>query len=356
MGWTYNTAEPAPTLGPTITGLAIAMTILSLVAVGLRVYVRFKLIKAADDYIILATWVVAAGFAVVTIIQTKWGLGLENIGDLPEENVFNFGLIQYVGAPFYILSILGFKLVLLFSYLRFLPKGAYRMLCIAVIVACIMFHLAFLLVQLNLCQPVAKQWDTTITDGSCLPGVAVYTSMASITIVFDVVVMLLPFPILMKSQIQKRKKAVLLGLFALGMFITIIQIVRIQTISRLVNYTDSAPLILWSVIENNLGIIVTCVPTLSPLFKYFSDRSGESRSGNSKRDIGSAYAMQKWKAGRAKGCNPLESGNDDNAETSSFEGQVLGHVTKGNSTEFILESGQQGIGITKRVEVVITRV
>lgn len=51
-----------------------------------------------------------------------------------------------------------------------------------------MFHLSFLLVQVNLCQPARKQWDPAVTWGSCIPGVPFYTSMASITIVFDVTV------------------------------------------------------------------------------------------------------------------------------------------------------------------------
>jgi hypothetical protein len=67
-----------------------------------------------------------------------------------------------------------------------------------------MFHLAFLLTQVNLCQPVrddigtvayaannvqaAKQWDPTITWGKCLSAVPFYTSMASLTITFDVIV------------------------------------------------------------------------------------------------------------------------------------------------------------------------
>jgi hypothetical protein len=79
--------------------------------------------------------------------------------------------------------------------------------------------------------------------------------------------MLLPFPVLVKSRIQTRKKLILLGLFGLGLFITIIQIIRIQTVKQLANYVDSAPLILWSAVENNLGIIVANVPTLAPLVK-----------------------------------------------------------------------------------------
>lgn len=67
--------------------------------------------------------------------------------------------------------------------------------------------------------------------------------------------MLLPFPVLLRSRIQKRKKLVLLGLLALGIFITIIQVIRIRTVKNLANYLDSASLIMWSAVENNMGII-----------------------------------------------------------------------------------------------------
>ncbi|KAK0674164.1 hypothetical protein QBC41DRAFT_72261 [Cercophora samala] len=355
MGWTYNTRDPdAPTIGPLITGVSTALTFLSLVTVCLRVYVRAAMIKAfgVDDYLILITWIAAAGFAVVTIIQTKWGLGLRNIDDLPPENIYNFGLIQYMGAPFYITSILGFKLALLFSYLRFIPKGIYRYLTIGVIVACCLFHLSFLIVQINLCQPIALQWDPEIKVGSCIKGVPFYTSMASLTIVFDVIVMLTPFPVLVKSRIQNRKKLVLLGLFGLGLFITVIQIIRIQTVKQLANYLDSAPLILWSAVENNLGIIVANVPTLAPLVKYYNEKSTgggsgmrSKKTGYASQDVGSRYAMRTWKSGRSKA---LELGSVHDATDGSFEG----HVVKGNtSTEMILDHE----GITKKVEVVITR-
>jgi hypothetical protein len=162
--------------------------------------------------------------------------------------------------------------------------------------------------------------------------------------------MLIPFPVLAKSQIQKRK-IFLLSLFALGVFITIIQIVRIQTVNRLVNYTDSAPLIMWSAVESNLGAIVACVPTLAPLVKYFNERSKgpySSESGNKlSKDAGSRHVMQTWKSGRVKGCEPLGSGHDNRDHT---EGGFEGHISKGNSTEHILDPG-----ITKKVEVTVTR-
>ncbi|EMD92617.1 hypothetical protein COCC4DRAFT_58170 [Bipolaris maydis ATCC 48331] len=283
MGWAYNTPESAVNSGSHITIVAIVFTVASLLVLSLRFYVRGWMIKTigADDYVLAFSWVACCGFAVVTILQTKWGLGLKNVSDMPNENIFNFGLLQYIGAPFYITSIMSFKISLMLTYLRFMPKGAARTATIVVIVLCILFHLAFLIIQLNLCHPIAMQWDRTIT-GTCLPAVPIYTTTSSLTITFDVTVMFLPFPVLLASRIQNRKKIVLLGLLALGTFITIIQVIRIQTIRSLSNYLDSSGVIMWSSIENNLGVIVASIPTLAPLFTFFVDKTVKSSERSSR--------------------------------------------------------------------------
>lgn len=217
--------------------------------------------------------------------------------------------------------------------------------------------------------------------------------------------MLLPFPVLMHLNMQNRKKVVLLGLFGLGIFITVIQIIRIMTVHRLAVYTDSAPLIMWSAVETNLGIIVACVPCLSPLFKYFKDRTlsasrnnynnnnntttNNNRSGGGKRTtttasgyaVGSQYALRTWKAsstttttttgvgggdrgggtegGRRMRRGRGEAGVEDEEGNSSGDSMDLGHeasaragMVDGNeSMEYILEPTK----IVRRTEVTITR-
>ncbi|KAK6211537.1 Integral membrane protein [Colletotrichum higginsianum IMI 349063] len=367
--WTYNTPPGTASTGAQITIVALVFTALSLVIMLLRLYVRVIMLKAAgaDDWVIIVTWIAACGFAVVSTIQTKWGLGLENIEDMPKENLYNFGLLQYAGAPFYITSILGFKISLLLSYLRFIPKGVYRWATLITIGMCIAYHIAFLVVQVNLCTPIAKQWDPTITNGSCIPGVPFYTSMAALTIVFDIVVMFLPFPVLASSKIQKRKKFVLLGLFGLGAFITVIQIVRIQTVHALANYLDSAPLIMWSAVENNLGIIVCCVPTLAPLVKYFNEKSrsgsrsnkygaasgygrtGGGGGGGQSGNVGSRYALQSWRPGMS-GMHPLSSGNDHSEQDLGGQTSRIGKGSDDGSAEFHLDAPV----IIKKTEFVVT--
>ena len=58
----------------------------------------------------------------------------------------------------------------------------------------------------------------------------------------------------MNLQLRRRQKIALVAIFALGFFVTIIQIIRIFTVKNLKTYTDSQPIVLWSTIEVSLGV------------------------------------------------------------------------------------------------------
>ncbi|KAI8265445.1 Satratoxin biosynthesis SC1 cluster protein 4 [Colletotrichum sp. SAR11_239] len=352
MGWTYGAPDDTPTDGPRITAVTTTFTSIALILVCLRWYVRTTVVKAVgkgepDDWVIIVSWLGACGYTVCSVIQTKWGLGIHVIEDMPTENILHFGRLQFIGGPFYVLGIWGFKMSLLFSYLRFFPQGAYRIATIIVAVAVTMGHIAFICVFIVLCTPVEKQYDPSIPPevGHCVDAITFYLTFSSLTIVFDVIIMFLPFPVILRSQIQQRKKVVLLALFILGVFVTIIQAIRIQTIKNLVNYLDSAKSIEWSVIENDIGIIIACVPTLAPLVKYFAEKSRSSTAGAS-RTKNSKYALQTWRTGRS-GMQPLSAGVDRHASISATR------TTKpDDSTENILV--QEPSGITKTTDIQVS--
>jgi hypothetical protein len=149
--------------------------------------------------------------------------------------------------------------------------------------------------------------------------------------------MTLPFPVLVRSHIRKRKKFALLGLLALGTFITIIQVIRIQT----VNYLDLPSLIMWSTVENNLGIIVASIPTLAPLFKYYAEKSQKSSPANSANQSRSLYALKSRRSTRQASFS-LGSGTHQTTH--------IGGPSETGSEEFILG----GIGaITKKTKVTV---
>ena len=113
------------------------------------------------------------------------------------------------------------------------------------------------------------------------------------TIVFDVVIFLLPIPVLWTLQINRRRKAALSGIFLLGLFTTVCSILRMTRIPALAVDGNSTFLVLWGTIEMNVGvrnltanlhqisssdndiktqISLACVPALGPLFTYFLEK------------------------------------------------------------------------------------
>lgn len=92
-------------------------------------------------------------------------------------------------------------------------------------------------------------------EGSCLPPGPSFTAYAVVTIVSDVVVAVLPVPMLTGLNIQFEKKLGLIGIFALGLFTTLCSVLRYLQINR-IQYGDgnSTMLVLWGVIEFNVGV------------------------------------------------------------------------------------------------------
>ncbi|KAI4178209.1 MAG: hypothetical protein LQ346_007522 [Caloplaca aetnensis] len=136
----------------------------------------------------------------------------------------------------------------------------------------VLSHSIGILILLLQCRPVHKSWNPDV-EGTCFPDGPTFYGLAAVTIVFDVVIIPLPIPALLKLQISKAKKWVLFFVIALGGFTTACSALRVWQISIMTKTQDSTLLVLWGVIELNVGIIMTCIPTLGPLFRGFVRRS-----------------------------------------------------------------------------------
>uniref|UniRef100_A0A093V2E9 Rhodopsin domain-containing protein n=1 Tax=Talaromyces marneffei PM1 TaxID=1077442 RepID=A0A093V2E9_TALMA len=122
----------------------------------------------------------------------------------------------------------------------------------------------------SLVSTPAKIWDSNV-PGYCVNAIAAYYGSS---LGLDVLIIILPIPVLLKLRLNYKQKLVLVGMFATGFFVTVIQIIRIFTIKNLQAYTDSAAIIIWSAIEISLGIIVPCIPTYAPLVRSMAIASG----------------------------------------------------------------------------------
>lgn len=188
--------------------------------------------------------------------ETKYGLGLP-VRTRPEENLVPYTRVNFAGRPIYQIGISFFKIALLISYLRLLKgtdQKTYRKVVWATIILVFLAHLGCALSLIFACTPVDKSWNP-LKSGSCLPPGPSFTGYAVVTIVSDVVVALLPIPVLLKLNIRLEKKVGLIGIFMLGLFTTLCSILRYLQIDR-IQYGDgnSTMLVLWGTIEFNVGV------------------------------------------------------------------------------------------------------
>ncbi|CAD0093745.1 unnamed protein product, partial [Aureobasidium mustum] len=268
--WVHNLkTAPKESDAQGIIALAVVFPVLAVLCVGLKFKIRIKTIGSVGwDDIALA------------ISCTKWGLGLK-AADFPTENAVPFS--RFAGGPLYCLTVLGFKLSLLISYLRVAGfNRTYATVVWTVLISVVISQILFTILLSAGCRPVAKQWDPSI-PGKCLNALPIYFALGGTSLGWDLIIIILPFPILRRLQLDFHRKIALFAVFSLGFFVTIVQAIRLTSIARLATYTDSRGSIEWSAVEINLGVVVACVPTFGPLIKRFGQKvSRGSRSKVSK--------------------------------------------------------------------------
>lgn len=102
----------------------------------------------------------------------------------------------------------------------------------------------------------------------CYTDESDHAALAGTSIGFDLLIIALPIPVLLNLQLRRRQKIALVFIFALGFFVTIIQVIRIFTVKNLKTYTDSKPIIIWSAVE--ISIAVCLFPVISYEIRHTS--------------------------------------------------------------------------------------
>ncbi|KAF4993470.1 hypothetical protein FGRMN_6476 [Fusarium graminum] len=347
MGWVLNATPEVNDSSefPTIIAITVALSVLASSIVGARLYIRYKARGlAGDDWMSALSMVFALIYSSICIAQTRYGLGLP-IPDRPKENLVPYTRINYAGRPFYQLGISFFKIALLISYLRLLrgtDHKTYRTTIWITIALVFAGHLGCALALVFACTPVERSWNP-LMEGKCLAAGPSFTGYAAVTIVSDVVVAILPIPVLVKLEVKLAKKIGLIAIFTLGIFTTVCSIQRYRQIDRIQNPKDgnSTMLVLWGTIEFNVGNIVSSLPFLAPIFikrarQYRSKPSDYNSPGHSNRLRSNGYKLK----------DLSHTGKQDTSRFTTVEND-----TGSGSQENILGHGGIVKSVTYTVEV-----
>ncbi|CCF46582.1 ATP synthase F0 [Colletotrichum higginsianum] len=337
MGWVLNATPEVEAISQweTIIAIACVLSVLSVAVVCSRLWIRHTARGlAADDWMSALSMAFALIYSGLTIAQTRYGLGLP-VKLRPRANLVTYTRINFAGRPFYQLGISFFKIALLISYLRLLKgtdQKTYRRVVWTTIVLVFLAHLACSFSLVFACTPVDKSWNP-LKDGTCLPPGPSFTVYAVVTIVSDIVVAVLPIPVLLRLNVRVEKKAGLIAIFLLGLFTTLCSILRYLEINR-IQYGDgnSTMLVLWGTIEFNVGNIVSSLPFLAPVFmkkakNYRSKYSGGSSHGRSHLKGAERYKLSEINHDKSVFASANHSKAGNGSEENILPGNIMKSVT-----------------------------
>lgn len=79
-----------------------------------------------------------------------------------------------------------------------------------------LFFIGSITTTLSMCRPIAFNWNKTI-HGKCGDEAAAEIAAAAFNMALDVIIVLLPFPVIWGLHMSKQKKAGVMVTFALGL-------------------------------------------------------------------------------------------------------------------------------------------
>ncbi|KAF2715753.1 hypothetical protein K504DRAFT_511193 [Pleomassaria siparia CBS 279.74] len=328
-GYTVDVAHPQRQGQVLNYWVASVGMVLATVFVGIRAYTKIVLVRkwASEDWCLLCAWRpdgYVHGILGIHIWElTGWDMNLSS-------HVHTAVTVVY--SPMLGLA----KMSLLILYLKLSPVQWFRIAVYAIMFINFGATVGIVFPLIFGCNPVAQNFDIRITAGSCIDRASLFVATAVLNMIIDIILLLLPIPMVVNLQMSRSKKISLLAIFGVGSFTVITSGVRLVLLRPMLKNPDSSWVItypgIWSLVECSLVIVTGAMPTMRKFLRHVApsllgessatDRSHKSGSlGPSKRSntelqtIGTKASRKQY--GRMEGDDDLHSlGSDGNSETA----------------------------------------
>ncbi|KAI9838759.1 MAG: hypothetical protein M1838_004530, partial [Thelocarpon superellum] len=210
----------------------------------------------------------AYGLLTDQMLSLRYGLGKHLLAGTIE-GVENYLKSLYAYLFLYSLCLYFVKLSLLVFYKQIFPSRGFRIAWYIVVAFNTLVTLTALLVAIFQCRPISGFWDKSF-ESTCIDSYAFLLAEGALTITSDVIVLIMPMPMVWRLQISSRQKLALTGIFVLGSFVTVASIIRITTLGQVFTLDSTWNVYdpdIWTVIEVNLAIVCACLPIMRPLLR-----------------------------------------------------------------------------------------
>ncbi|KAJ3492726.1 hypothetical protein NLG97_g5187 [Lecanicillium saksenae] len=260
------------------------------------VYRRFFSVSRrfdSSDWTILAATVVCLPSIAVNVSMARHGLG-KDVWGLSPYDLTTFGLYFYIIQILYPILIGLIKISLTLFYLTLFPDRKIRLLLWATVCFHVMFTVSCALIIIFQCLPVGYRKATYVmqegrlANGHCMNINAAGWANAAITVASDVWLLAIPLSQIRKLTLHWKKKVGAMIMFLTGGGVTIVSILRLQSIRYYANTTNPArdqfDLVWYSTIEVGVGLMCACLPAMRLVLGHVAPRMvGRSLASSSEQ-------------------------------------------------------------------------
>ncbi|KAF4858729.1 Satratoxin biosynthesis SC1 cluster protein 4, partial [Colletotrichum siamense] len=152
------------------------------------------------------------------------------------------------------------------------------------------------LVEVLICIPTNAFWDKSVR-GSCIPNYPLWYINAAGNIATDLIVFVLPLPVISGLKLPSRQRYALGGIFCLGFLVDstcVISAVRIPHLHQTADFTwENVQTAGWSIGEVCSGLICACLPTLRPLVVKVMPSLSNPVSGSSRHRMQHGFSFKR---------------------------------------------------------------
>ncbi|KAL7919816.1 MFS general substrate transporter [Trichoderma austrokoningii] len=275
--------------GPAVLAVTTATLVLASIFVFARMISRYFIVKRFtwDDRIILFSWLISFFLSFTICLGVSNGLGKHDV-DIPPDQIPTLRHCEYVFSILYNPALMATKTSILIFYLR-LTQNTQMVLRFASWLILVIVNIAGLVLTfMNIfqCTPVQAAWNADYNGPTkCIPLLTEFICAAPVNIVTDLAILALPIPVLTGMRLPSRQKTILVITFTLGIFVAVVDVVRIYYLQQAIaevptrsitdpssrfggqaDFAYNASLaLMWSAVEVNVGTTCACIPTLKPL-------------------------------------------------------------------------------------------
>jgi hypothetical protein len=208
----------------------------------------------------------------------------------------------YIDETFYLVILALTKISILYFYLRIFPTRGFRIAAYIIMGWVAISHLIFVFMQVFQCTPINYVWEGWTGEFGphrCVDVNTLSYIAAGFNIAQDAVLIVLPLPLLLGLNANRRTKAGIILMFSLGIFVMITSCIRLRYLllfAKSKNPTwDYSDALIWTGAEVAVSIIVTSMPAIRVLInRVWPNLFGSlhSRRGNSDRHYGGSMRLE----------------------------------------------------------------